>query len=160
MNEPSLRFATPVDAEVIFKLVQDLAKFEKLAHEVVSTSKNFRELLADPNSGVEVLLAEEGRQAIGFALFFRNYSTFLGRPGLFLEDLFVLPEYRKLGVGTALLRRLIQIAQERNYGRIEWHVLDWNESAIKFYTQKIGAELIESWRVCRIGLSVLSSLSE
>jgi GNAT superfamily N-acetyltransferase len=155
MNEIFLRFATPLDAEAIFKLVQDLAKYEKLTQEVISTSKDFRKVLADPNSKVEVLLAEDGPHPIGFALYFENYSTFQGKPGLFLEDLFVVPEYRHFGVGTALLNRLIQIARDRNYGRIEWHVLDWNESAIEFYTKKIGAELIASWRVCRITLGDL-----
>jgi GNAT superfamily N-acetyltransferase len=152
MNDISLRFATPNDAEVIFKLVRALAEFEKLTHEVISTSEDFRKTLADPGSKVEVLLAERGATAIGFALFFENYSTFLGKPGLFLEDLFVEPAYRKSGVGAALLKRLIQIANERNYGRVEWRVLDWNESAIEFYTNKIGAELIESWRLCRMTL--------
>jgi GNAT superfamily N-acetyltransferase len=152
MNDFSLRFATPKDADAIFKLVLALAAYEKLRHEVISTSEDFRKVLADPSSGVEVLLAEHGANAIGFALFFENYSTFLGKPGLFLEDLFVKPDYRKSGVGTALLKRLILIASERNYGRVEWHVLDWNESAIEFYTKKIGAELIGSWRVCRVVL--------
>lgn len=132
------------------KLVLALARFERLEHEVISSADHFRKVLTDPHSGVEVLLAETETMVIGFALYFRNYSTFVGKPGLFLEDLFVLPEHRKAGVGTALLQRLIQIAQERDYGRVEWHVLDWNEPAIEFYTKKIGAELIGSWRVCRV----------
>ncbi len=150
MNEVSLRFATPEDAEEIFNLVLALARYERLEHEVVSTPDHFRKVLGDERSGVEVLVAERGRRVIGFALYFRNYSTFVGKPGLFLEDLFVVPEYRNAGVGTALLQRLIQIAEEREYGRVEWHVLDWNQPAIDFYTKKIGAELIETWRVCRV----------
>jgi GNAT superfamily N-acetyltransferase len=152
MKEISLRFATPDDAEEIFKLVLALARYERLENEVVSSADHFRKILADPHSGVEVLLAESETMVIAFALYFRNYSTFVGKPGLFLEDLFVLPEHRKSGVGTALLQRLIEIAQEREYGRVEWHVLDWNRPAIEFYTAKIGAELIESWRVCRLNI--------
>jgi len=152
-NEVSLRFATPDDADEIFKLVLALARYEKLEHEVVSSADHFRKVLADPHSGVEVVLAESEALVTGFALYFRNYSTFVGKPGLFLEDLFVLPEHRKSGVGTALLQRLIQIARERDYGRVEWHVLDWNRPAIDFYTGKIGAELIESWRVCRLKIT-------
>ena len=149
-NKISLRFATPDDAEEIFKLVLALARYERLEHEVVSSPDHFRKVLVDPRSGVEVLLAESETIVVGFALYFRNYSTFVGKPGLFLEDLFVLPEHRKSGVGTALLQRLIQIARDRGYGRVEWHVLDWNQPAIEFYTGKIGAELIESWRICRL----------
>jgi GNAT superfamily N-acetyltransferase len=153
MNQISLRFATPDDAEEIFKLVLALARYERLEHEVYTSPDHFRKVLADAHSGVEVLLAESETIVIGFALYFRNYSTFVGKPGLFLEDLFVLPEHRKSGIGTALLQRLIQIARERNCGRVEWHVLDWNRPAIDFYTQKIGAELIESWRICRVDCS-------
>jgi GNAT superfamily N-acetyltransferase len=153
MSEISLRLAKPDDAEAIFNLVLALAQYERLEHEVVSSADHFRNILADPHSGVEVLLAVNEAMVIGFALFFRNYSTFVGKPGLFLEDLFVLPEHRRAGVGTALLQRLIHIAAERNYGRVEWHVLDWNRPAIEFYKQKIGAELIESWRVCRVNVS-------
>jgi GNAT superfamily N-acetyltransferase len=152
MSDISLRFATPDDANEIFKLVLALARYEKLEHEVVARADHFRKVLAEANSGVEVLLAEHQSIVIGFALYFRNYSTFVGKPGLFLEDLFVVPEYRKAGVGTALLQRLIQIAEERDYGRVEWHVLDWNQPAIEFYKNKIGAKLIESWRVCRVNI--------
>jgi GNAT superfamily N-acetyltransferase len=152
MNEPLLRFATPDDSVVVFRLVQALAEYEKLTDEVISSPDDFKNILQDPNSKVEVLLAEKEGQAIGFALFFQNYSTFLGKPGLFLEDLFVVPEHRKSGIGTALLQRLIELAKERNYGRVEWYVLDWNEPAIDFYTKKIGAELMKPWRVCRIAV--------
>jgi len=111
MSDISLRFATPDDANDIFKLVLALAQYEKLEHEVVSSPDHFRKVLADANSGVEVLLAEHQSMVIGFALYFRNYSTFVGKPGLFLEDLFVVPEFRKAGVGTALLQRFIEIAE-------------------------------------------------
>jgi len=89
---------------------------------------------------------------VAFALFFENFSTFLGKPGLYLEDLFVQPEFRAKGIGTALMTRLIEIAQDRKYGRVEWAVLDWNEPAIKFYTERIGARLMSPWRICRLVL--------
>jgi GNAT superfamily N-acetyltransferase len=156
MSGFSLRLATPDDAEEIFKLVLALARYEKLEHEVVSTADHFRKVLAEPQSGVEVLLAVNGPRVLGFAVYFRNYSTFLGKTGLFLEDLFVLPEHRSAGVGTALVQRVIQIAVERDYGRVEWHVLDWNQPAIQFYKRIIGAELIESWRLCRVNIASVS----
>src|ERR1700758_4640934 len=152
MPELSLRFATPQDAPAIFRLVSELAKYEKLEHEVISSSIDFERTLQDPKSKVEVLLAFWSGEPVGFALFFENFSTFLGKPGLYLEDLFVQPEFRTRGVGTALMTRLIEIAQERKYGRVEWAVLDWNQPAIKFYTERIGATLMSSWRICRLVL--------
>jgi GNAT superfamily N-acetyltransferase len=152
MSDISLRFATPNDAPAIFKLVSELAKYEKLEHEVVSSPVDFERTLSDPKSKVEVVLADWSGKTVGFALFFENFSTFLGKPGLYLEDLFVHPEFRTKGVGTALMVHLIEIAQERKYGRVEWAVLDWNEQAIKFYTEKIGANLMSSWRICRLVL--------
>ena len=150
MPELSLRFATPDDASGIFWLVSELAKYEKLEHEVISSPDDFRRALEDPKSKVEVLLAFWSGEIVAFALFFENFSTFLGKPGLYLEDLFVQPEFRTKGVGTALMTRLIEIATERKYGRVEWAVLDWNETAIQFYTEKIGAKLMGSWRICRL----------
>jgi GNAT superfamily N-acetyltransferase len=152
MSYLTLRFATPDDAPAIFTLVSELAKYEKLEHEVSSSAADFERILADPMSKVEVLLADWSGETVGFALFFENYSTFLGKPGLYLEDLFVRPEFRTKGIGTALMARLIEIARERSYGRVEWSVLDWNEPAIKFYTEKIGANLMSSWRICRMVL--------
>ena len=150
MPDIFLRFATPDDAPQISRFVAELAKYEKLEHEVISSSDDFRKTLSDPNSNVEVLLAFWSGQPAGFALFFENFSTFLGKPGLYLEDLFVQPEYRTRGIGTSLMTRLIEIAKERNYGRVEWAVLDWNEPAINFYQEKIGATLLNSWRICRL----------
>ena len=150
MPEISLRFATPDDAPQISRFVAELAKYEKLEHQVISSSDDFRKTLSDPNSNVEVLLAFWSGQPAGFALFFENFSTFLGKPGLYLEDLFVQPEYRTRGIGTALMTRLIETAKERNYGRVEWAVLDWNEPAINFYQEKIGATLLDPWRICRL----------
>jgi len=152
MPDLSLRFATPEDSLAIFNLVCELAKYEKLEHEVISSPDDFRRTLADPKSKVEVLLALWSGETAGFALFIENFSTFLGKPGLHLEDLFVRPEFRTKGVGTALMMRLIEIAQERKYGRVEWAVLDWNEPAIQFYTEKIGAKVMSSWRICRLVL--------
>jgi GNAT superfamily N-acetyltransferase len=152
MPELSLRFATPEDAHAIARLVSALAKYEKLEHEVISSPADFQRTLADPNSSVEVLMAFWSGESVGFALFFENFSTFVGKPGLYLEDLFVQPEHRTKGIGTALMMRLIEIAKERNYGRVEWAVLDWNEPAIKFYTENIGAKLMSSWRICRMVL--------
>jgi GNAT superfamily N-acetyltransferase len=150
MPDIFLRFATPDDAPQIARFVAELAKYEKLEHEVISSSDDFRKTLSDPNSNVEVLLAFWSGQPAGFALFFKNFSTFLGKPGLYLEDLFVQPEYRTRGIGTSLMTRLIEIAKERNYGRVEWAVLDWNEPAINFYQEKIGATLLSPWRICRL----------
>ena len=150
MSELSLRFATPDDASGIFWLVSELAKYEKLEHEVISSPDDFRRILKDPKSKVEILLGFWSGEMVAFALFFENFSTFLGKPGLYLEDLFVQPEFRTKGVGTALMTRLIEIATERKYGRVEWAVLDWNETAIQFYTEKIGAKLMSSWRICRL----------
>ena len=150
MPELLLRFATPDDASGIFRLVSELANYEKLEHEVISSADDFRRVLQDPKSKVEVLLAFWSGEMVAFALFFENFSTFLGKPGLYLEDLFVQPEFRTKGVGTALMTRLIEIATERKYGRVEWTVLDWNEMAIQFYTEKIGAKLMSSWRICRL----------
>jgi GNAT superfamily N-acetyltransferase len=152
MSELSLRLATPEDALAIFNLVSELAIYEKLEHEVTSSPADFERVLADPKSKVEVLLAAWSGETVGFALFLENFSTFLGKPGLHLEDLFVRPEFRTKGIGTALMTRLIELAQERKYGRVEWSVLDWNESAIKFYTERIGAKLMSSWRICRLVL--------
>jgi GNAT superfamily N-acetyltransferase len=152
MSDFSIRQATPDDAETIFRLVQQLAEYEKLAHEIISSAEVFRTVLARPESTVEVLLAESNGQAVGFALFFENFSTFLGRPGLYLEDLFVLPEMRRIGIATALFERLFQIARDREYGRIEWTVLDWTTPAIEFYTKKLKARLLAEWRVCRVTL--------
>src|ERR1700730_5423370 len=137
MSDFSIRQATPDDAETVFRLVQQLAEYEKLTHEVISSPEIFRSVLARPESTVEVLFDESNRRQVGFDFFFFNFLTFLGRPALYLEVLFVLPEMRRIGIATALFERLFQIARDRNYGRIEWTVLDWNAPAIEFYTKKL-----------------------
>jgi len=151
-SDLNIRLAGPDDADSIARLVRELAVYERLAHEVISTADDFRQALSRPGSTVEVLLAELDGRAVGFALFFQNFSTFVGRPGLYLEDLFIEPEYRRRGIGLALFQELLAIARGRNYGRMEWAVLDWNKPAVDFYTKKFHARLLEEWRICRIEL--------
>jgi GNAT superfamily N-acetyltransferase len=153
MSDLQIRFAQPEDAETIHQLVVDLAAYEKLSHEVVSTPEDLRRALAGPKPMVEVFLAEISGKPIGFALFFQTFSTFVGRPGIYLEDLFVLPEYRRRGIATALFQELFRIARERDCGRVEWSVLDWNEPAIKFYAEKLGAKILREWWRCRLELT-------
>ena len=160
MSDVQIRFAKPDDAETIHRLVVELAIFEKLAHEVVSTPDDMRRALTGPNPMVEVFLAEITGQPVGFALFFQTFSTFVGRPGLYLEDLFVLPEYRRRGAAMALLQALFRLARERNCGRVEWTVLDWNESAIKFYTEKLGAKILKEWLRCRVDVTSANAVNE
>jgi GNAT superfamily N-acetyltransferase len=150
MSDLQIRFAQPADAETVHRLVFELAVYEKLTHEVVSTPEDLRRALIGPKPMVEVLLAEISGKPVGFALFFQTFSTFVGRPGIYLEDLFVLPEYRRRGIAMALFLDLFRIAQERNCGRVEWTVLDWNEPAIKFYTEKLGAKILRDWWRCRV----------
>jgi GNAT superfamily N-acetyltransferase len=152
MSDIQIRFAEPKDAETVHRLVIELATYEKLNHEVVSTPDDLRRALAGPNPVVEVFLAETSGQPIGFALFFQTFSTFVGRPGLYLEDLFVLPDYRRRGAAMALLQALFRVARERGCGRVEWSVLDWNQPAIKFYTEKLGAKILKEWWRCRVEL--------
>ena len=129
---------------VILEMIRGLAEFEKLSHVVTATEDALRRTLFGAQRGAEVLLAKEGEVCQGFALFFPNYSTFVAKPGLFLEDLFVKAEARGRGIGLALLQRLAKIARERDYGRLEWNVLDWNEPAIGFY-KKLGAVPMDEW---------------
>jgi GNAT superfamily N-acetyltransferase len=155
MSELHIRFAQPEDAETVHRLVVELAIYEKLAHEVVSTSEDLRRALARPNPMVEVFLADIAGRPVGFALFFQTFSTFVGRPGIYLEDLFVLPEYRRRGIAMALFNELFRVARERNCARVEWTVLDWNELAIKFYTEKLGAKILRDWWRCRVEVTGL-----
>ena len=152
-----IRPATPADVPAIAGLIRSLAVYEKLEHEVVLTEERLRDHLFGPRPAAEVLLVEDGGSAVGFALFFQNYSTFLGRPGLYLEDLFVKPEFRGKGYGKALLAALARLALERGYGRLDWAVLDWNEPAIGFY-QKLGAKAMNEWTVYRLTGEALERL--
>ena len=140
--------ATRADAPAIHALVRELAVYEKLEHLMISTPADFERELFDAGSVIEAIVAKENDVAIGFALFFHNFSTFLGRKGLYLEDLYVKPEYRGKGYGKALLVRLAQIAIERKCGRFEWSVLDWNTPSIKFY-EAMGATVMPEWRIVR-----------
>ena len=145
----AIRPATEQDVPLILGFIKALAEYERLSDEVVATEEGLRQSLFGPRAYAECVLGYwEGRPA-GFALFFHNFSTFLGRPGVYLEDLFVAPEGRGKGVGRALLRHLARIATERNCGRLEWSVLDWNESAIGFY-KSLGAEPLDEWTTFRI----------
>ena len=137
------------DVPVILGMIKSLAEYEQLTHEVVATEDDLRQSLFGPHPAGEVVLAYAGESPIGFALFFHNFSTFLGRHGLYLEDLFVVPEWRGKGVGKQLLAHVAAIAESRNCGRLEWAVLDWNESAIAFY-RRMGAHVLDEWRLCRL----------
>jgi GNAT superfamily N-acetyltransferase len=149
MNNYNIRPAQCEDAIAIFALIQELAAYEKLTHQVTGTAEAFSEHLFGSTACAEALVVERQNQLIGFALFFKNYSTFLTKPGLYLEDLYVQEAYRGQGIGKALLKAVAQIAQARGYGRMEWSVLDWNETAIGFY-KKMGADVLPDWRTCRV----------
>ena len=150
--------ATELDVPLILRLIGALAEYERLAHQVVATEAALRDTLFGPTPAAEVVIAHVDGQPAGFALWFHNYSTFLARPGLYLEDLFVLPEWRGHGVGRRLLSHLAGVAVERGCGRMEWAVLDWNEPAIGFY-RKLGATVLEDWRICRLTGDTLAALA-
>jgi GNAT superfamily N-acetyltransferase len=160
MSGTSIRIerATERDVPLILELIQGLAVYEKLAHEVTATEAGLRETLFGARPAADVIIAYAGDTPAGFALFFPNYSTFLGKPGLYLEDLFVRPEYRGQGLGLALMKRLAQIAVERGCGRFEWSVLDWNEPAIGFY-KSLGAKLMDGWSIVRVNGEALTRLA-
>jgi len=144
-----IRPAAPEDVPVILELIRGLAAYERLSHAVTATAADLRATLFGERPAAEVLLAETGGETVGFALFFPNYSTFLGRPGLYLEDLFVREPWRGRGVGRALMAALARLCVERGYARFEWAVLDWNASAIAFY-RRLGAETLDDWTVFRL----------
>ena len=145
----SIRPATRNDVPVIAELIRGLARFEKLEHEVVMTEDMLTAGLFGERPYAEVLLADDEEQTVGFALFFHNFSTFLGRPGIYLEDLFVVPEHRGKGIGQLLLATLARLAVERGCGRLEWAVLDWNQEAIRFY-ERLGARPNSDWTIYRL----------
>jgi GNAT superfamily N-acetyltransferase len=155
-----IRLAVPADVQTIHHLIRDLARYEKLEHQVTGTPDDLQRHLFGAPRYAEALVAEDGDDGavIGFALFFHNYSTFLARPGVYLEDLFVLPEHRRRGHGRALLREVARIAVERGCGRLEWSVLDWNAPAIAFY-RSIGAPPMDDWRICRLTGETLADLA-
>lgn len=146
------------DVPVILSLIRALADYEKLSHQCVATEADLERWLFGGRPIAEVLIAWAEETPVGFALFFHNFSTFLGRPGLYLEDLFVVPEWRGRGVGRQLLSRVARVATERGCGRFEWTVLDWNEPAIAFY-RRMGAVMLDDWRVCRVTGDALAALA-
>ncbi|MEY2502128.1 MAG: hypothetical protein QOI07_2462 [Verrucomicrobiota bacterium] len=159
MTEFEIRTTTAADIPVILELIRDLATYERAPDAVVATEAGLREVLFGPKPAAEVLLALEKGELAGFAVFFHNFSTWLGRPGLYLEDLFVRPEKRGKGYGRALLERLAQIAKERGCGRMEWAVLDWNDPAIQFY-RTLGAEPMDEWTVFRLTAEGIAKLAD
>ncbi len=153
-----IRPATTEDVAVLHALIGELARYEGLEHEVTSTQEQLREHLFGARPYAEALMAEDDASVVGFALFFHNYSTFGGRPGLYLEDLFVRPESRRKGHGRALFLAVARIAAKRGCGRFEWSVLHWNEPALAFY-RSMGAVPMHDWRICRMTGDALARLA-
>jgi GNAT superfamily N-acetyltransferase len=156
-SQPMIRFAGPADVATLHALILELARYEKLEQEVAGTEGLLRTHLFGPRPFAEALVSEDAGAIVGFALFFHTYSTFLGRPSLYLEDLFVLPQHRRRGHGRALIREVACKAVERGCGRFEWSVLDWNAPAIAFY-RSLGATIMRDWRICRVTGDALSEL--
>ena len=158
MGEVHVRAASEKEVPLILAFIKELAEYERLSHEVVATEEFLREHLFGERPVAEVIVAEEGTDPAGFALFFHSFSTFLGRPGIYLEDLYVRPEFRGRGMGRVLLVHLARLARERGCGRLEWSVLDWNEPAIGFY-RGIGASPVGGWTVYRVTGEALEDLA-
>lgn len=154
----AIRFANSNDVPLILRFIKGLAEYEKLSQEVTATEDLLRKTLFGDRHVAEVIIGEYHGDAAAFALFFHNYSTFLGRPGIYLEDLFVTPEMRGRGFGQILLTYLAKLATERQCGRVEWAVLDWNEPAIHFY-RKLGATTMDDWTVHRLTGEALETLA-
>lgn len=172
--EIRIRAATTNDTQAIYDMICALAEYEKLSHLLEITPDKLHTQLFGENPGAQAIVAEAttltpngtnqkiappANCCVGFALFFANFSTFLCKPGLYLEDLFVLPQWRKHGIGKALLTHLAQLAVERGYGRFEWSVLDWNQPAIDFY-KACGAKILDEWHICRVDGDALTSLAK
>ena len=162
MTAFSIRPANRDDSETLFRLISALAEYEKLTHLVTATPEKIGDALFGAKPHAEAVIVEVdqdgAKQAVGFALFFHNFSTFLAKPGLYLEDLFVDPAWRGHGLGKALLKYLAALAVERDCGRFEWSVLDWNQPSIDFY-QAMGADVMPDWRICRVTGDALKALS-
>ena len=158
-SEFRIESATESDIPLILTFIKGLAEYEGFAHEVVATEKNLRDSLFGPRASAEVVIAYNAKEPVGFAVFFHNYSTFLGRTGLYLEDLFVLPEWRRRGLGRALMGHVARIAVTRDCGRLEWSVLDRNEPAIRFY-RALGARPMDEWTVYSLTGDALERLGE
>ena len=158
MSRAAFRGACPEDTALILRFIRELAAYEQLEDQVVADEETLRRWIFE-KKGAEVLFVLENGREVGFALYFHNFSTFLGRSGVYLEDLFVLPEYRGRGYGKALLCRLAAIAKEEGCGRLEWWCLDWNKPSIDFY-KSMGAEPMEDWTVYRVAGETLDKLAE
>ena len=158
MSQFSIRFAEEKDVSLILYFIKELADYEKMLSEVVATEEILREWIFEKNKA-EVIFAMEDGKEVGFALFFHNFSTFLGRAGVYLEDLYVMPEYRGKGYGKALLKHLAKIAVERGCGRLEWWCLDWNQPSIDFY-RSLGAQPMDEWTVYRISGDTLIEMAQ
>jgi GNAT superfamily N-acetyltransferase len=154
----SIRPATPADIPAIYALIAELADFEKLSHLLVVTEQALHDGMFGPDKACETLVGVEDGQVVSYALFFQNFSTFLGRRGIYLEDLYVKQSHRGKGYGKALLVEVARVAVERKCGRFEWSVLDWNENAIRFY-QGMGADVMPDWRVCRVTGDALHAMA-
>ena len=152
----TLRPAEPRDVPTIVSLIKELAAFENLTHLLALTADTLHPHLFGSKPLVEALVGEVDGSTVAFALYFTNFSTFLAKPGLYLEDLYVQPAHRRSGLGKGLLTRLAEIAVERDYGRFEWSVLDWNADAIRFY-EKMGASVMPDWRICRLSGAALAA---
>lgn len=159
MSELEIHPATEEDVPLLLRFVKELAEYENLSHEVSATEEALKESLFGGRRVAEALLAYLGDEPVGFALFFHNFSTFLGRPGIYLEDLYVRPEFRGSGIGRTLLAHLAKLAKERGCGRLEWWVLDWNEPSIGFY-KSLGAVAMDDWTVYRVTGEALEKLSD
>ena len=159
MSETRIRPATRADAALILSFIRELAEYEKMLDEVKATPADIERQLFGPRPAAECVIAEWDGTPAGFALFFHNFSTFLAKPGLYLEDLYVKPELRGKGIGKTLLAHLAKLALERGCGRFEWAVLDWNAPAIRFY-ESLGAKLMESWKINRLTGEALKRLAE
>lgn len=157
-SELSFRYATRKDTSLILQFIKELADYEKMLNEVVADEKTLEKWIFDKQKAEVIFAIVDGKE-IGFALFFHNFSTFLGRSGLYLEDLYIKPEYRKKGYGKAILKKLASIAVERGCGRLEWWCLDWNKPSIDFYLS-LGAEPMSDWTVYRIAGDTLNKLAE
>ena len=149
VSSVTIRYATRSDVPVLLQLIRELAEYEKLADEVVATGEGLTNTLFGPRPYAEVLLAEKEEKTVGFCLFFYNYSTFLAKPGLYIEDIFVRSEYRGKSIGKTLFKKVSAIAREKGCGRIEWWVLEWNKPAIAFYAN-MGAKPMDEWTVYRL----------
>ncbi len=154
-----IRPVVPDDIPELLEMIRELAEFEHLSHQVVATEADYQESLFGDSPAAEALIAEKQTVAIGYAIFFSTFSTFVGRAGLWLEDLYVRPDYRRRGIGKRLLKAVGEIALERHAGRYEWCVLDWNQNAIDLY-RNLGGEILDEWRIVRLGREGIDALSE